>query len=60
MEQESLGGEAAPPVPAEGQARLIFITHEAREADLRATLHELRDLDVVSSIGSVLRVIGTS
>jgi homoserine dehydrogenase len=60
MEQESLGGEAAPPVPAEGQARLIFITHEAREADLRATLHELRDLDVVTSIGSVLRVIGTT
>jgi homoserine dehydrogenase len=60
MEQESLGGAAAPPVPAEGQARLIFITHEAREADLRATLHELRDLDVVTSIGSVLRVIGTT
>jgi homoserine dehydrogenase len=60
MEQESLDGEAAPPAPAEGLARLIFITHEAREADLRATLHELRDLDVVTSIGSVLRVIGTT
>ena len=47
-------------MPAEGHARLIFITHEAREADLRATLHELRDLDAVTSIGSVLRVIGTA
>ena len=54
MEQESLHGEAA----TEGQARLIFITHDAREADLRATLHELRDLDAVTSVGSVLRVIG--
>ena len=27
-------------------ARLIFITHRAREADLRATVHALRDVDV--------------
>ena len=37
MEQEGLGDEA----------RLIFITHTAREADVQATLHDLRDLDVV-------------
>ncbi len=60
MEQESLGGDSPQPVPAVGHARLIFITHEARESDVRATLHELRDLDAVTSIGSVLRVIGSS
>lgn len=51
MEQEGLDGSS-------GGARLTFITHTAREADLRATLQELRGLDPVSSIGSVLRVIG--
>lgn len=54
MEQEVLAdGET------EGAARLIFITHAAREADVRATLHELRALDTVTSVGSVLRVIGS-
>jgi homoserine dehydrogenase len=48
MEQEGLGDEA----------RLIFITHRAREADLRATLAGLRALDSVDRIGSVLRVVG--
>ena len=48
MEQEGLGSEA----------RLIFITHEAREKDLQATLRELRDLPVVLRVGSVLRVVG--
>jgi homoserine dehydrogenase len=47
MEQEGLGGEA----------RLIFITHRAREADMRATLHDLEALDAVDRIGSVLRVV---
>jgi homoserine dehydrogenase len=60
MEQESLSAEALSSTVVQGQARLIFITHEAREADVRATLHELRDLDAVTSIGSVLRVIGAS
>ena len=45
--------------PNRGAARLIFITHAAREADVRATLHELSALDSVTSVGSVLRVIGT-
>src|SRR5680860_1109932 len=42
----------------EGDARLIFITHVAREADLRATVHSLRDVDAVRRVGSVLRVVG--
>jgi homoserine dehydrogenase len=48
MEQEGLGGEA----------RLIFITHRALEADVQATLQGLRDLDAVDRIGSALRVLG--
>ncbi|MDQ2677952.1 MAG: homoserine dehydrogenase [Actinomycetota bacterium] len=55
MEQEAL--DPADGAPA-GAARLIFITHAAREADVRATLHELRSLDTVTSVGSVLRVVG--
>jgi homoserine dehydrogenase len=52
MEQEGLEGDAT------NAARLIFITHAAREADVRATLAELRGLTSVTSVGSVLRVIG--
>jgi homoserine dehydrogenase len=48
MEQSGLGGEA----------RLVFITHRARESDLQATLHDLRGLDAVRSVGSVLRALG--
>jgi homoserine dehydrogenase len=40
------------------EARLIFITHVATERDLQATLHDLRELDVVDRVGSVLRVVG--
>jgi homoserine dehydrogenase len=39
-------------------ARLVFITHTAREADVQATLASLADLDVVARIGALLRVIG--
>jgi homoserine dehydrogenase len=39
------------------EARLVFITHEAREADVRATLRDLRELDPIHRVGSVLRVI---
>ena len=46
-EQEGLGADA----------RLVFITHEAKEADMQATLRELRDLDVVGSASGLLRVI---
>ncbi len=48
MEQEGLGAEA----------RLIFITHRAVERDMLATIHELRALDCVRQVGSMLRVIG--
>jgi len=41
------------------QAQLVFITHEAREADVQATLRSLRDLEVVKRVGGLLRVIGT-
>lgn len=39
-------------------ARLVFITHRAREADLQATLDDLRKLEVIHSITTVLRVVG--
>jgi homoserine dehydrogenase len=39
-------------------ARLVFITHTAREADVQATLTSLAELDVVARIGVLLRVIG--
>lgn len=54
MEQEVLLDEDDQPT---GVARVIFITHAAREADVRATLHELRSLDSLVSVGSVLRVV---
>lgn len=48
LEQEGIGESA----------RLIFITHQAREADVQATLTDLRGLDVIHDITSVLRVVG--
>ncbi len=48
MEQEGLGNEA----------RLVFITHVAREAAVQATIRDLHHLDAVDRITSVLRVIG--
>jgi homoserine dehydrogenase len=48
-EQEGLGDDA----------RLVFITHAAREADVQSTLRSLRDLDVVRRVGGLLRVIGS-
>ncbi len=47
MEQEGLGDEA----------RLIFITHEAAESSIQATLASLRGLDVVDRVRSLLRVV---
>jgi homoserine dehydrogenase len=41
-----------------GRARLVFVTHPAYERDVQACLGELRHLDVVHSIGGLLRVIG--
>ncbi len=39
-------------------ARLIFVTHKAREADLRATVDALQGVEAVHRVGSVLRVVG--
>jgi len=48
MEQEGLGDDA----------RIVFITHDAPEAAVQSTLHDLRLLDVVRTVTSVLRVVG--
>jgi homoserine dehydrogenase len=50
MEQEGLGAEA----------RLVFITHEASEASMKATLRDLDRLDAVDRITSMLRVVSSS
>jgi homoserine dehydrogenase len=47
-EQEGIGDDA----------RLVFITHEAQEANIQATVRELAALDAVKQVGSLLRVIG--
>lgn len=39
-------------------ARLIFVTHKAREADLRGAAAAVAELEPVHRVGSVLRVIG--
>jgi homoserine dehydrogenase len=39
-------------------ARLVFITHEAMESSVQTCVRELRELDVVRRVGSLLRVIG--
>jgi len=48
MEQEGYAGEA----------RLLFVTHVAREGDLRSTLQALAELDTVEQIGGVMRIVG--
>jgi homoserine dehydrogenase len=48
MEQRGLGAGA----------RLIFVTHRAREGDLAATVEALRSVEPVHRVGSVLRVMG--
>ncbi|MGH3850778.1 MAG: homoserine dehydrogenase, partial [Pseudonocardiaceae bacterium] len=48
MEQVGMGDEA----------RLVLVTHTARECDVQATMAELRQLDVVDRVGTLLRVIG--
>jgi homoserine dehydrogenase len=48
VEQEGLGEEA----------RLIFITHEAPEAAVQATLQQLRHLEAVDRVAGLLRVVG--
>jgi len=48
MEQEGYAGEA----------RLLFVTHLAREGDIRDTLDELARLETVERIGGVIRIVG--
>jgi homoserine dehydrogenase len=48
MEQEGLGDEA----------RLVLITHKVPERAIQATLADLRELDAVDRIGTLLRVVG--
>jgi homoserine dehydrogenase len=48
MEQVGMGDEA----------RLIFVTHVARQGDLMGTLDGLGRLEVVDRIGGVLRIMG--
>jgi homoserine dehydrogenase len=47
-EQEGIGEDA----------RLVFVTHEAKESAVQATVRGLRELDVVKHVGGLLRVIG--
>ena len=47
-EQEGMGADA----------RLVFITHRAREADVQACVRQLKDLSVVRRSSAILRVIG--
>lgn len=49
-EQEGLGADA----------RLVFITHRAKEAALQRTVDGLRDLPAVRNVTGVLRVVGES
>lgn len=42
------------------EARLVFLTHVAREADVRATMADLESLAVVKRMGGMLRVAGTA
>jgi homoserine dehydrogenase len=41
-------------------ARLVFVTHRAREGDVRATLADLGGLEVVDRIGGVMRIVGAA
>lgn len=47
MEQAGLGDDA----------RLIFVTHNAMERSVQATLHDLRSLEDVKRVGNVMRVM---
>jgi homoserine dehydrogenase len=48
LEQVGLGDEA----------RLVLVTHLAAERDVQATITDLRQLDVVDRVGTLLRVVG--
>ncbi|HXW38699.1 MAG TPA: homoserine dehydrogenase [Acidimicrobiales bacterium] len=48
MEQDDLAGTA----------RLLFVTHLAREGAMRTALEELGDLEPVHAVGNVVRLVG--
>ena len=45
------------PDQTEPEADLVFITHDALERDVQATLRDLRELDAVRHVGSIIRVL---
>lgn len=47
-EQDGIGSDA----------RLVFLTHDARTADIKACMAEFQRLDVVTKVGGYLRIIG--
>ncbi|MFM8907431.1 MAG: homoserine dehydrogenase [Actinomycetota bacterium] len=47
-EQDGIGSDA----------RLVFLTHDARTADIKACMAEFARLDVVSKVGGYLHIIG--
>lgn len=47
-EQDGIGSDA----------RLVFLTHDARTADIKACVSEFQRLDVVTKVGGFLRIIG--
>ena len=47
-EQDGIGSDA----------RLVFVTHDARTSDVQKCLDEFQRLDVVSKVGGVIRIIG--
>lgn len=52
--------EQSVPADAHGTAALVIGTHVAREADLAATVDELRRSDAVAAVTSVLRLEGNA
>ncbi|MEY4365372.1 MAG: hypothetical protein RLZZ305_716 [Actinomycetota bacterium] len=56
--QHGVSIRAAEQEGTDRDARLVFITHSAREADVQACLREFRNLSVVRRTSGLLRVIG--
>ena len=56
--QHGVSIRAAEQEGTDSDARLVFITHSAREADVQACLREFRNLPVVRRTSGLLRVIG--
>ncbi|MGA1362974.1 MAG: homoserine dehydrogenase [Ilumatobacteraceae bacterium] len=56
--QHGVSIRAAEQEGTDRDARLVFITHSAREADVQACLRAFRNLDVVKRSSGLLRVIG--